>query len=149
MAHFIIQSCSGCTACASRCPAAAIEGRRGEPHFILPGRCIDCGACGVACRSEAIFDGRGARIRFLLRAERPLAFVDAQSCTACGWCVGCCPAGALSFDDATAPGGPATPRADDVRCTACRICENACPCGAIAVRRRDQDAVTPPPLVAA
>jgi electron transport complex protein RnfB len=150
MAHFIIQSCSGCAVCASRCPVVAIHGERGAPHLIVASRCIDCGACGVACRSEAIFDERGARIRFLLRSERPLAFVDARACSACGWCVACCPSGSLSFDQDPAPGACSAPlRVNDARCSGCRICENACPNGAITVRRRDQAPESLPPAVAA
>ncbi|MCU0612930.1 MAG: NADH-quinone oxidoreductase subunit NuoF [Candidatus Eisenbacteria bacterium] len=46
--------CTGCTACARKCPAEAIMGAPKSPHYIVPERCIGCGACLEACRFDAV-----------------------------------------------------------------------------------------------
>ncbi|MDH6364689.1 NADP-reducing hydrogenase subunit HndC [Enterococcus sp. PF1-24] len=49
--------CTGCTACAKKCPVAAISGERKEPHHIDPAICIKCGLCVDTCRYNAISVG--------------------------------------------------------------------------------------------
>ncbi len=46
--------CIGCTRCAQRCPASAIEARPYERQVIDETRCIRCGTCRLACPSGAV-----------------------------------------------------------------------------------------------
>ena len=46
--------CKGCTLCAKKCPAGAIDGEKGEPHRIDEGRCIKCRICMDICKFNAI-----------------------------------------------------------------------------------------------
>ena len=48
------EKCVGCTACARKCPAAAIAGEIRKPHAIDAGKCIKCGECLKACRFGAV-----------------------------------------------------------------------------------------------
>ena len=46
--------CTGCTACAKKCPTEAIMGTRKAPHYIVPDKCIHCGNCVEVCRFDAV-----------------------------------------------------------------------------------------------
>ncbi len=46
--------CRGCTACARKCPAGAIEGNVKEVHTIHTDKCIKCGVCMETCKFGAI-----------------------------------------------------------------------------------------------
>ncbi len=46
--------CRGCTACARKCPAGAIEGKVKEVHTIHTDKCIKCGVCMETCKFGAI-----------------------------------------------------------------------------------------------
>ncbi len=48
------KKCTGCGACAKKCPQDAISGEKKEPHSIDPNKCIKCGACYDICKFEAI-----------------------------------------------------------------------------------------------
>lgn len=46
--------CKGCTLCASKCPAKAIEGEKKKPHHIDSDKCIKCGQCYKLCKFGAV-----------------------------------------------------------------------------------------------
>ena len=48
------EKCNGCTLCAKKCPSEAILGAKKSPHYIVPDKCIRCGACVDACRFGAV-----------------------------------------------------------------------------------------------
>ncbi|MEZ4295890.1 MAG: 4Fe-4S binding protein [Polyangiaceae bacterium] len=62
-----------------RCPTDAISVERKLLHVIDPELCIDCGACGIVCPDEAIYDHEGNLCDMLKPAARPRAYVDLQS----------------------------------------------------------------------
>ena len=49
-----VDKCTGCTACAARCPVNAIYGTRLQPFFIVEEKCIGCGICFDVCKFSAI-----------------------------------------------------------------------------------------------
>lgn len=50
-----IERCTGCTACAKKCPTQAIYGTPRSPYFIVEERCIGCGICQDTCKFGAVF----------------------------------------------------------------------------------------------
>jgi NADH:ubiquinone oxidoreductase subunit F (NADH-binding)/Pyruvate/2-oxoacid:ferredoxin oxidoreductase delta subunit/(2Fe-2S) ferredoxin len=46
--------CTGCAACARKCPAAAIIGAPTQAHFIIEEKCTGCGICYENCKFVAI-----------------------------------------------------------------------------------------------
>jgi NADH:ubiquinone oxidoreductase subunit F (NADH-binding)/Pyruvate/2-oxoacid:ferredoxin oxidoreductase delta subunit len=49
-----VDKCTGCTACAAKCPVNAIYGTRLQPYFIVEEKCIGCGICFDICKFSAI-----------------------------------------------------------------------------------------------
>lgn len=49
-----VDKCTGCTACASKCPVNAIYGTRLQPFFIVEDKCTGCGICYDVCKFSAI-----------------------------------------------------------------------------------------------
>ncbi len=52
--NILADMCIGCTACARKCPTAAISGERRQVHVIDQAACIKCGACFETCKFGAI-----------------------------------------------------------------------------------------------
>jgi len=50
----ISEDCIGCTRCAQRCPAEAIEGRPYQQHEIDEEKCTRCDTCRQVCPAEAV-----------------------------------------------------------------------------------------------
>lgn len=46
--------CTGCTACARKCPVGAISGEKKQRHIINPSQCTRCGVCLSTCKFGAI-----------------------------------------------------------------------------------------------
>ncbi len=49
------EKCTGCTACARKCPTNAITGNKKEPHQIDQDKCIGCGNCYDVCKFDAVY----------------------------------------------------------------------------------------------
>lgn len=49
-----VDKCTGCTACAGKCPVNAIYGTRLQPFFIVADKCTGCGICFDVCKFSAI-----------------------------------------------------------------------------------------------
>ncbi|HYE82859.1 MAG TPA: NADH-quinone oxidoreductase subunit NuoF [Clostridia bacterium] len=54
MYSILEDKCTGCTACARKCPTNAISGEKKQPHRIDPEKCIKCGNCAITCKFGAI-----------------------------------------------------------------------------------------------
>ena len=139
MAFIITENCTGCTACIRRCPTNAITGERKMLHVIDPELCIDCGACGVVCPDEAIYDNEGHLCENLKAAERPLAYVDLQSCVGCVWCVWACPFDALEMIKLVDGHHFEISSVITKKCVGCTLCELDCPYDAIHIFRADSE----------
>jgi len=52
--EIISEKCTGCRACALRCPTEAILGEKKEPHQIIQEKCTRCGICLDSCKFDAV-----------------------------------------------------------------------------------------------
>jgi NADH:ubiquinone oxidoreductase subunit F (NADH-binding) len=50
-----VDKCTGCAACAKKCPTNAIIGTPRSPYFIVEEKCIGCGICEDVCKFSAVF----------------------------------------------------------------------------------------------
>ena len=48
------EKCTGCGACAKKCPVEAISGERKKVHAIDQAKCIQCGVCRETCKFDAV-----------------------------------------------------------------------------------------------
>jgi NADH:ubiquinone oxidoreductase subunit F (NADH-binding)/(2Fe-2S) ferredoxin/Pyruvate/2-oxoacid:ferredoxin oxidoreductase delta subunit len=48
------EKCTGCTACAKKCPASAVVGEAKKAHYIIDEKCTRCGTCAEVCRFDAV-----------------------------------------------------------------------------------------------
>jgi Fe-S-cluster-containing dehydrogenase component len=48
------EACTGCGACARKCPQQCVSGEKKAAHTIDLARCIRCGACFLACKFDAV-----------------------------------------------------------------------------------------------
>ncbi len=145
MSHTIVQSCTGCTACVGKCPVDAIAGDRKGLHVIDPSLCIDCGACGRICPSEAVLDEEGRLCRQIKPAQWLRPVWRYEACVKCRICVSACPTG--SIDLARGRAGlagvqPAYPFLQQPKtCIGCYFCEQSCPTDAIVMKEPQRAAV--------
>jgi NAD-dependent dihydropyrimidine dehydrogenase PreA subunit len=50
-----VEKCTGCAACAKKCPTYAIIGTPRTPYFVIEEKCIGCGICEEVCKFSAVF----------------------------------------------------------------------------------------------
>lgn len=50
-----VEKCTGCAACAKKCPTNAIIGTPRSPYFVVEEKCIGCGVCEEVCKFSAVF----------------------------------------------------------------------------------------------
>ncbi len=143
MAFSIARTCDGCSACARRCPVAAITGQVGAPYAILADLCIDCGACGLACRRNAILTASGQIAPRLPLAQRPRPVIDSDRCNGCQMCVDFCAFACLRIIGPRYQGVVALANAR--ACVSCGECAAVCSKGAIALVS-GETAVLPKPF---
>jgi NADH:ubiquinone oxidoreductase subunit F (NADH-binding)/ferredoxin len=48
------EACTGCMACAKRCPVQAVSGEKKQPHEIDQEKCTKCGTCYQVCKFDAV-----------------------------------------------------------------------------------------------
>jgi Na+-translocating ferredoxin:NAD+ oxidoreductase RNF subunit RnfB len=55
--HYFIdpENCTGCMACARKCPVNAIAGERKQVHVINQDLCTKCGICLETCKFNAVY----------------------------------------------------------------------------------------------
>lgn len=94
---FSAGACTFCQACVAGCVPQALTPGRPEPwswragidDACLTGLGVHCQSCRDSCPERAI--------RFPPTAAVPRPELDPARCTACGACVGACPAGAIGM----------------------------------------------------
>lgn len=135
MAHYITESCIGCSACEKACPVFAISGVRGHRFAVNPLRCVDCGVCGRVCPKGAVVNEKGEGCAAVKRSEWPRPGIDSSLCSACRLCIEECTKEALSLSEPAFKGDLkvyAVLSAPN-KCVGCGLCRRVCPLDAIAM----------------
>ena len=134
MAHFIADTCIGCSICEIKCPTDAITGRRDQLYVIDPGLCIDCDVCGRFCPVECILDENGKVIPRIRPKEMPKAIVIEELCNGCNYCVEICPFDCISLENAEGwEDIQVVAKVHEKECVGCQLCEAFCDKEAIIV----------------
>jgi len=145
MAHTILDTCIGCTACVKVCPVEAISGEQKAVHHIDPGVCIDCGACTYVCPVECITNPVGeVPERIQRRTNWPKPVIIEELCTGCNFCVDVCPFDCLALDGPEFTG--IAELVDAKACVGCAMCQEVCAKNAIVVPDNRSFAVGNPHL---
>ncbi len=140
MAHFINNSCIGCTGCKKVCPVSAIAGEAKNLHVINSDLCFDCGACGRSCHKESITDSDGLIVKKLKRAEWEQPVFDLKTCISCGACEDRCPVNCITIEWISAGGMDGIPRLEfPEKCVSCGWCSFYCPADCIIMKKPEQD----------
>lgn len=141
MAHRIIDTCNGCSACARQCPTDAITGAFKERYRVEEPLCIDCGVCGMICPVEAVVDAAGVLARRLPRSRRPRPVFDPALCNGCSLCATFCPERCIGLIGPAYQG--AAYLADPQRCVSCGECATICIKRAVRMEALELSAVEP------
>ncbi|MGN0078213.1 MAG: 4Fe-4S dicluster domain-containing protein [Coriobacteriales bacterium] len=118
-------ACLHCERCRSICPTGCVSVARFEDGVFnartpvldfTRGYCDFCGKCVEVCPTQSLcpFDSSTEKLG--------CAVLRRELCVNCAKCKGCCPYGALGWDDEAQ-----IPVIDPVRCNGCGLCEYICP----------------------
>ncbi|GAP13697.1 indolepyruvate ferredoxin oxidoreductase, alpha and beta subunits [Longilinea arvoryzae] len=145
MPFSIIETCTGCTACARKCPVNAIRGERKQEHVIDPSLCIECGACGRICPSQAVLDAKGQLAERIPPARWLKPVWKYSSCVECCICITACPTGSINLAEHQVPKDGLKPSYPFLQtketCIGCGFCEESCPASAISMKEPPPAAV--------
>jgi formate hydrogenlyase subunit 6/NADH:ubiquinone oxidoreductase subunit I len=145
MAYFILDACTGCTACSRICPVQAILGEKKARHQIDPDRCIQCGACGRICPAGAVQDSFGILVSQTPKKQWPRPQFDLSACMSCGVCQDSCPAGVIAQSLQQVGNRHLFPFLENAAgCIACGFCAQDCPVDAITLVVPEKDTAEEP-----
>jgi Na+-translocating ferredoxin:NAD+ oxidoreductase RNF subunit RnfB len=136
VAYFIHENCTGCTACARKCPVGCISGERNALHTIFPIDCISCGVCAIYCPVDAISDPDGVMVAHLKASAVPKAKVVEDECTGCEFCIDICPFDCITLSPSSEGGFFSIATVNEKKCVGCKLCETVCAKDAIYVERK-------------
>ncbi|NOY67879.1 MAG: 4Fe-4S dicluster domain-containing protein [Deltaproteobacteria bacterium] len=81
MIHINQERCTGCKTCVNVCPHQVLELKNKKAKIAHEARCIECGACRLNCRENAVTVEKGTGCLFVIIKEDILGFKkDACTC---------------------------------------------------------------------